>query len=264
MRQTSDYVALITPQHTDKPKFVATVSASVDPLAQLQATLLELEIAFDLDTAVGAQLDAVGVRVSRSRQLRQALPNLYFTWGDPNRGWGRGVWKGPYDTSYGITLLDDDTYRRLLKAKVLANAWDGTVAGEQGILDAYFVDPATHVFVEDGAYATLNEQWFTWNDPLRGWGQGVWKPLGATPSGVTRVSMQMTVGVSGKIPSLVDLGLLGQDLIAARPMGVEVNYRVTSVDGAPVFGWGVDNQYIGGWGRGAWGVTPDYVIANPV
>lgn len=262
MRTTDDYVALITPLYSTKPKFVATIEASVDPLVRLQALLNGLPQDFDIDTAIGAQLDAVGVRVGRSRELVTPLPAFFFSWGDPARCWGRGIWFGPHDTKYGIRLLDDDTYRRLLKAKVLSNAWDGTVAGEQGILDAFFIDPATHTFVEDRGYGGAPENWLTWADPARGWDVSIWRPIGDIVSNITRVSMSMTIGISGKIPPITDIQLLGQGLVTAKPAGVSTDYRITSVDGAPIFGWGADNEYIGGWGAGAWGQSPDALIAS--
>lgn len=259
MRNTAKYVALITPFNS-KPKFVATVEASVDPLVQLQALLAELPQDFDIDTAVGAQLDAVGVRVGRERKLVTPLPGFFFTWGDAKRGWGKGIWYGPHDTQYGISLLDDGTYRRLLKAKVLANSWDGTVAGQQAVLDAFFAGTGTHTFVEDLGAGVKPGNVFTWNDPNRGWGQSIWQPLGAV-SPTSKISRPMTIGISGKQPPIPDLQLLGQGLVAVKPVGTVIEFRVTSVDNAPIFGWGVSNQYIGGWGTGAWSQTPDQLVA---
>ncbi|MDT9702974.1 DUF2612 domain-containing protein, partial [Streptomyces sp. P17] len=77
--------------------FTATVALSVDPLARMQAALTALiYVDFDLDLAVGPQLDAVGVRIGLSRFVPYPLRGLFFSWGDPLRGWGEGVWKGPF------------------------------------------------------------------------------------------------------------------------------------------------------------------------
>lgn len=265
MATTDDYVARI-PQspHGDKPLFVRTVEVMLDPLARYQSFLASLPLAFDIDYAVGVQQDAVGVRVGVSRFVPYPLQGLFFSWDDPLRGWDRGIWKGPYDTGTGIYRLDDDTYRRLQYAKVLANYWDGTIAGEQAIFDAYFVDPATHVFVSDDAISALPEKWFSWDDATRGWDAGVWAP--SNPSlgndSLTSIDMAMTIGISGKIPNLVDLAILNEGLIGAKPEGVTVNYEITSVDGAPVFGFDVENEYVSGWDTGAWGVSPAYLMAH--
>ncbi|SPD47492.1 protein of unknown function [Cupriavidus neocaledonicus] len=68
--------------------------------------------------------------------------------------------------------------------------------------------------------------------------------------------MSMTIGVAGKVPSAVFLALLEGGYIPLKPEGVRVNYViVTSVDGVPMFGFDVANQYVMGFDAGAWG-TP--------
>jgi hypothetical protein len=286
LRTTDNYLALITPWNAIRPKFVATVAASVDPLVRIQGLLSELAQEFDLDEAVGVQLDAVGVRVGRSRKLTTPLRPFFFSWDDATRGWDSGVWSGPYDTRYGISLLDDDTFRRLIRARILANVWDGTIPGQQAILDAFFV-PGTLAFVEDVGVGVSPPITFTWDDPVRGWDTGSWAIAGEAnpypdllfswddpargwdkafwtagdttppPAPIGRVIL---VGVSGKWPSITDLELLGQGLVAAKPLGTTIEYAVTSVEGSPLFGFDVDNEYIAGWDEGAWGLTPDALV----
>jgi len=262
MKTTDEYVGLITPQHADKPKFVATVEVCVAPVAALQLLLASLPVEFDLDEAIGIQLDAVGIRVGRSRKVPVFIAGLFFTWGDVLRGWGRGIWKGPFDPTSGIASLDDETYRRLLRAKVLANSWDGTADGQQAILDAYFTDPETFVAAIDDTGAAYPGSFFTWGDPLRGWGSGTWYDADAPVANLPSFNPHMLIIIAGKIPSLLDLALLSQDLIAAKPVGVALDYAVTSVDQTPVFGWGVENEFIGGWGTGAWAVPPDFIAEH--
>ena len=68
--------------------------------------------------------------------------------------------------------------------------------------------------------------------------------------------MSMTIGVAGKVPSAVFLALLEGCYIPLKAEGVRVNFEiVTSVDGAPIFGFDVENQFIAGFDVGAWG-TP--------
>ena len=264
MRTTDQYIALIEPQHADKPNFVATVALSVDVLARFQAFLASMPQAFDLDFAIGVQLDAVGVRVGRSRFVPYPIQNVFFSFDDPLRGFDRGIWKGPYDTGTGLYRLDDDTYRRLLRAKVLANQWDGSISAEQAIVDAYFDDPATFVFVQDTSSFALPENYFTFDDPARGFDAALWAPSGYTLGSVPPADMSITIGVSGKVPNLVDLALLSDGLIVAKPEAVTVNYAVTSVSGRALFGFDVENQYVSGFDVGAWGVTPAYIAANAV
>jgi hypothetical protein len=68
MTETVDYyLDRITPWHAGRPRFRSTVENAVAPLVGLQEFLAHLPQDFDLDDAIGVQLDAVGERVGRSR-----------------------------------------------------------------------------------------------------------------------------------------------------------------------------------------------------
>jgi hypothetical protein len=226
VKTVDDYLSLITPWHAGRPRFRATVEGLVAPVVSLQEFIAHLPEDFDLDEAIGNQLDVVGQWVGRSRFIPVPIAGLYFTWDDPTRGWDKGIWRGPYDTQYGIIRLDDETYRRLLYAKIMTNNWDGTVAGGQAALDEFFNDPDTLVFIQDN------------ND------------------------MTMTIGVSQKIPSPLLLSILYK-YFPLKPSAVQTYYNVTSVDQSPLFGFDVQNEYVSGWDSGAWGVTPEFITDNP-
>jgi hypothetical protein len=263
MSRTLDiYTGRITPWQSTKPKFVATVSGTLAPIVTAGAVAASLPSLFDLDVAVGSQLDATGQWIGPTRNVQLPIPGTDFTWSDPARGWSLGIWKGPYSQQYGVTQLDDDTYRRLLKAVVLSNHWDGTIPGMQAIFDAFFIDPATLVFIQDQTQVPYPQISFAWATPGRGWTQAAWAEnttLGAT---VGTVDVAISICIAGKIPPRIYLGLLAQNALRVKPAGVTTTYRVTSVDNAPVFGFGVENQYVSGWGSGAWGVTPEYLLNN--
>lgn len=215
-----DYLALIIPEHRSKPKFSATVAATVEPLCQLQEVIASLPAAFDLDEAVGVQLDAVGEWVGVKRQIVTPLENVWFSLGIEGLGLGEAPLLGPYDSDTGLTTLNDTTYRKLLKARIAINNWDGTVASAQAALDIFFDDPDTLVFYDD------------------------------------RGDMTASVAISGKIPTILLLVIMAGNYLPVKPAGVDVDYLVTSVDGAPCFGLGVNNEFIGGLGVGA--------LANPI
>lgn len=134
---TDEYVALITQEHIDKPKFVATVTASVSPFAKLQEVMRKFISDFDVDSAIGAQLDQVGLWVGVSRTIGVPIAGYYFSWDDvASDGWDNGVWKGIGDPDSGFTQLPDDIYRSLIKAKIQANHWRGDIAGAYDIINA--------------------------------------------------------------------------------------------------------------------------------
>lgn len=242
MRSVADYVALIPPLNANKPKFIATISATVAPFADLQTFFAQLPAAFDLDEAVGAQLDVDGEWIGRSRVIPVPIENAWFSWGENGRGWGQAYWKGPSISGDLLESLDDETYRRLLRAKVIANSGDGSIDSAQAALSEFFTAP-TLIFAMDRAVAI---------EPIPG----------TTQPAQQTVGMHWEIGVSGEIPTVVELEILGQSLIPIKPAGVFLDVKVTTVDNAPLFGWGMENEYVAGWGKGAWGASPDYVAQN--
>lgn len=255
-----DYLGRITPWQSPRPKFRATVSATLEPIATVRAVIAAIPASYDLDTAVGAQLDVDGEWIGPSRRVPVPIPNAYFAWATPGRGWAQGVWRQPFSQRFGVSLLDDETYRRLLRAVVLANRWDGTVPGAQEVLDAFFIDPETYVFVQDKGQVPFPRATFAWGIAGRGWQQGTWRGDGTQKPNIGTVNVAMSICIAGKIPPPILLGLLGQNALRLKPAGVTVTYRVTSVTRRPIFGFGVQNKYISGWGTGAWAVSPEYLL----
>lgn len=210
-----DYLALVPSANRSKPKFVQMLTDVLSPAVGVQDVIQGLPADFDLDTAVGVQLDAVGEWVGISRRIVTPLENIWFSLGIPGLGLGEAPILGPYDADTGLTSLDDDLYRRLLKARIAVNHWDGTVTSAQAALDILFDTAGTVVFYDD------------------------------------RGDLSASIAISGTIPSILLLVILAGNYLPLTPGGVPVDYLITSVDGAPCFGLGADNAAIGGLGSGA-------------
>ncbi|MFG1417159.1 DUF2612 domain-containing protein [Xanthobacter sp. V0B-10] len=219
-----DYTGLITSYFRGKPRFTQTVQYSVHPLSEVQSFLDFLPAQFDLDTAIGVQLDQVGEWVGRTRAVNIPIASVWFSFNIDWLGINQGVWKGKYDPDVGFSSLDDETYRRLLRAKIAANSWDGTVESAKSALDLLFIDDGTYMFIED------------------------------------RQDMSMVFGIAGAIPNAVVLSLFTNGYVPLKPTGVRAIYRVTSREGAAIFGFNVNNQYVAGINQGAWGVLPDQAL----
>jgi hypothetical protein len=54
-----DYLNLVPSQHRQRPRYMATVEAVLRPAEGVAGLLEAMRTLFDLDTALGAQLDAV-------------------------------------------------------------------------------------------------------------------------------------------------------------------------------------------------------------
>lgn len=189
MRTTAEYLALVTSEHNQKPRFMATVEASVAPFASLQATIRKFVRDFDLDSAVGVQLDAVGLWIGVTRRVAVPLDGFYFTWDDTvQTGWDNGVWIGLGDPLAGFTDLPDDLYRAVLRSKIRANNWKGDVPG---------------------AYEIVQQAFPT---------------LGAGLTITDNQDMTMTVTIDDDALPAVELAIITQGYIPFKPAGVTANY----------------------------------------
>jgi hypothetical protein len=108
------YLDNVTSQYRDKSNFIAWLSTHLTIVDGIYNILKSLDDNFDLDYAIGAQLDTLGVIIGRSRTLNF----------------------NPSDGS--SATMDDDTYRTVLKAKIAMNNWDGTVPSMYEIWDDLF------------------------------------------------------------------------------------------------------------------------------
>lgn len=151
-----NYQDLIPSSNRDKPKFTEMVNLVAGAFGQIYDSSMQMVEAFSIDSAVGVQLDAVGLWVGLSRHQRVPIPNSFFTFNDPLKGWNLGSWKGPYEAVEGITTLDDDTYRATLKARVGANYWDGTYEGLNEIGSSALTDFGIQCFVIDNMDMSIN------------------------------------------------------------------------------------------------------------
>ena len=129
------YTELIAGYHFDKPLFSRWVYELTQPLMVAQNRLAQMQNDFDIDKAVGVQLDAIGVRVGISRKIPVVISGVFFSFDIEKVGFDEGIWIGRYDTPEGISSLDDETYRSVLKTKVSLNHWNGTIEGLFGLLD---------------------------------------------------------------------------------------------------------------------------------
>jgi hypothetical protein len=212
------YTALVTSEHNQRPKFMAWLATLVQTFSDQISLLLVMPSLFDLDYAVGVQLDATGEWIGQSRWIKVPL-QIYFTWDDDGTlGWDAGVWYTPFDATEGLYRLPDDQYRLVLKAKVGSNQWDGTIPQAYEIYHTLFAGTGTTIAIQDNQ------------------------------------NMSMSVIVLGDVPNAVNEAILTSGLLDLRPSAVKVEgYYFPTVRDAPYFGFDIENDSISGWDSGAWG-----------
>ena len=151
-----DYLSLFTRQHRGKPKLEAWMSVLLQPLIDTQIFFSSINHEFDLDSAVGAQLDILGEWIGLSRNLYEAY--AYFRY-DSGPGFGLGSLKGTLGRRDPIpggswTFLDDQ-YRHMLRAKILYNRWDGSTSQAASILSYLVGATASVVTIHDSQFILL-------------------------------------------------------------------------------------------------------------
>lgn len=113
----SYYVGLLTSEYKLAPNLNSWLYALLGPLDDATNCLSDFNEAFDLDLAVGAQLDILGGIITGNPDARTV----------------------PFEPSGGVSpVLTDDTFRLLLKATIAINHWDGLVSSLQPTWQALF------------------------------------------------------------------------------------------------------------------------------
>lgn len=119
------YTALLTSQYQppSSPKLNALLYVLLRKFDDVSQCLVKFDTAFDLDSAVGAQLDELGQVAGAARTVG-------------------------FQPSGGVSpVLDDATYRIYIKAKIAQNQWDGTITSLYFIWKSLF--PSGNVVIAD-------------------------------------------------------------------------------------------------------------------
>ncbi len=97
------YRGLVTSEYQTAAKMLAWLTASITPFQDGLICLMTFAPAFDINQAVGPQLDVLGNIIGQRRTV-------------------------DFQPSNGVSpILDDDGYRFLLKARIMQNHWDGRI-----------------------------------------------------------------------------------------------------------------------------------------
>lgn len=182
------YIKLLTSEYQLATNFKQWLQDNLQKAEDGMTAANSLNNNFDLDFAVGDQLDMLGEIL----------------------GQGRTLTFQPTDGTNPI--LEDDIYRKLLKAKVVLNHWDGQLYSiEQKWTDIF---PGTQIIIIDNQDMTLS------------------------------------VSVTGEISTLIQ-EMIAHDMIMPRPQAVGINYT-WAVTVLKKFCFDMDTLEFGGFDEANW------------
>ncbi len=117
------YLNLLTSEYQASGNLLAWLSIPLLRLNDVSTCLDTFLAGFDLDTAAGPQLDILGQSIGQSRTV------------------------GFQPSNSVSPVLNDATYRLLLRARIAQNQWDGTIDSLQTLWQTLF--PGGHINIVD-------------------------------------------------------------------------------------------------------------------
>lgn len=157
----------VTEQFKTLPVFDAYLKLALDPMVELQGVYKDLMQMRSIETASGSQLDLIGSIVGQSRTLvnYNALPFFGFdgavaaeTFGSSTDNTLGGVWRSSGQVEGTASTVDDETYRFIIKCRIIANT---TRATPESVIKGlnFITNNTTTALVEQGnAHITVEVQ----------------------------------------------------------------------------------------------------------
>jgi hypothetical protein len=146
------YINLLIIQYQNQPKARATIEAVISML-MLYDMMISVRDGYDLDTAVGRQLDILGKYLGEDRIITgTSFTRDYYGFSDygdtapfdnePMLDYGDEIpdvqWFDYRDSTQSLFALNDDEYRQILRFKLVQNYSDGSNQDVDNFLQEYF------------------------------------------------------------------------------------------------------------------------------
>ena len=185
---TNPYPSLVT-SYNQQPKFLAMIKALTEAYWSLVQLSSQVDQFYNIDSAVGSQLDVLGQWIGFSRTLN--ISKQWFSFNELYEGFDLGDWYVFGDVPYESVKLTDQLYRIVLKAKILINQFDGTRPAFEAILNQLFsLDQVSFNVVQESP-------------------------------------MNITVNIKGQINQIIFF-LLTQGILDITPVGVNLKWEFNS------------------------------------
>lgn len=164
------YTKLLIIQYNDKPKAIATIQLIAEQMVA-DGIIFQIQDAFNIETAVGAQLDILGKYIGIDRYYTGTdITEVAFGFSSPDEdeptdveGFASvadfstkvGIFIGPAEALSGNQKLSDDDFRFLLKLKIIQNTCDHSVKSIDDNLFKFFGDSLSAVDIGNMAMTYL-------------------------------------------------------------------------------------------------------------
>lgn len=138
---SNTYLDLLILQYRSLPKAEATIKALANQYININSVIADFEEAFDVDTAVGVQLDILGRIVGVNRNVPFTVPKKYFGFSDNVLSYPMGdkftnILSHPmldkFEIPYTSGELNDNDFRFFIKAKIIKNTVRATMISNLG------------------------------------------------------------------------------------------------------------------------------------
>lgn len=143
MPMVDETVNLLIKQYWEKPKAKAEIALQASTWEKTRSFLDALDPAFDLDNAVGAQLDVLGRIVGIGRSVPGVVPKIYFGFSiNPNNEGFASKFDpqrigGPFFSKFSSAFTDlqlgDSDYRFFIRVKASLNRASGYLSSDKYI-----------------------------------------------------------------------------------------------------------------------------------
>ena len=115
-------------QYRGKPKANATVKTISDEVANVYQSVVDVGDILNIDKARGYALDLVGYHVGVNRSLASFIPRKFFGFAKTGQlGFNEGKFYRYGESTGESTLLGDEDFRFMIKAKILKNYQIGAI-----------------------------------------------------------------------------------------------------------------------------------------
>ena len=114
-KTTEQYLLMVTSQYQNSPKFLEWLKIVIEMCEDKQNCADQMVMDFDIDSALGNQLDVLGTIIGQSRFLQ-------------------------FDPTETSSHLSDEDYRKVLKLRTYTNYWDGKLQSLYSAWNKVFTD----------------------------------------------------------------------------------------------------------------------------